>query len=208
MLVEVNVRVCRFESPEKIVRFYADDQADFATIIWAEYSKVLGKPVTATIEHTRWWWGPADDRTDQWMLVPTAGLTVADVAGLLGEDLRADPPRLLVGWGGLGDAGLIAQLVVDLLAVAGNVQLVYSGVSRATGVLSRRRQIGSRLAAADWIETERLSSELIEPVNAQAEWRFSELALRFGVDRRDASRLMDECGFVRTGTGQWRDSKE
>lgn len=207
MLVEMSLRVQRFESPEKTLRFYADENADFAETVWAEYSRLLGQSVTATIEHTRWWWGTAGDTKDQWMLVPSAGLTVGDVDGLLGEELRADPPKLFIGWGGLGDAGLIAQFVVDLLAVAGNVQLVYSGVARAREVLSRREQIGSRVAAADWVETGQLSPGLVESVNSKAEWQFADLATRFGVDRRDASRLMNECGFIRTGTGRWRDSK-
>lgn len=207
-MVELSLRVQKFESPEKTLRFCADDKADFAETIWAEYSKVLGKTVTATIEHTRWWWGPADDTTDQWMLVPAAGLTVGEVGGLLGEDLRADPPKLFVGWGGLGDAGLVAQFVVDLVAVAGSFQLVYSGLTRAHDVLSRRKQIGSWIVAADWVETGQLSPGLIEDVNTQAEWQFADLAFKFGLDRRDASRLMDECGFIRTGTGRWRDSKE
>lgn len=188
-----------FEVGDTLLHFRAKPGADFDTIVWANFAESMGRDVVTSIEHTRWWWGDPEWPTSQIMLVPNRGLTVRDVSRLLGSDVRADPPRLSVGYGGLG-GGPWSPTVVELIGYA---QMIWPFYMFGRRWSNRIRFGASRAAARDWVETGEPSMVLEQLVRAEPRWRVRAVMRTFGLPLEGASALMRLHGYVRSRPGLW-----
>lgn len=124
--------------------------------------------------------------------------TLADVAKIFGDEIDAQPPTLKAGRAGRGGGGLEPILPEDIVSYVRIVGEVSGYVALTLAVWKSwvaRYFSSTRRAAADWVRTGDLSTELRRKVLSKRDWYQAELDRTFALSPESCTALMTSLGY-------------